>query len=134
SGCYAAPVLQPSKHDLDPVAPLVPALVVFDSFLALLSTWDTDTYPFVFQRFSEPVGVIAAISKEPIDTWQAVQKRPCADVIADLTGGDEQVQRPPMAVADGVQLGVHAAFGAPDQAATPPFFTPMLVAVRWALR
>jgi len=45
-----------------------------------------------------------------------------------------------------VQLGVHAALGAPDQASFAivartngatwliPLFTPMLVAVRWALR
>jgi hypothetical protein len=39
-----------------------------------------------------------------------------------------------LAVADGVQLGVHAAFGPADQTSTPPFLTPMLVAVRWAFR
>ncbi|SMG53254.1 hypothetical protein SAMN02746000_03415, partial [Paracoccus sp. J56] len=55
-------------------------------------------------------------------------------VVADLTGADEQVERSAMAVADGVQLGVHAAFGPTDQASTPPFLTTMLVAVRWALR
>ena len=37
---------------------------------------------------------------------QAARQRPCADVITDLTGGDEQVQRAPLAVADGVQLRV----------------------------
>lgn len=30
----------------------------------LLSTCNTGAYPFVFQRFSEQVGVIAAISEE----------------------------------------------------------------------
>jgi hypothetical protein len=34
-----------------------------------------------------------------------------ADVVADLTGGDEQIERSAVAVADGVQLGVHVAFG-----------------------
>mgnify|MGYP000361479815 CR=1 FL=1 len=29
---------------------------------------------------------------------------------------------------------LHAALGAPNQAPAPPFFTPMLVAVRWAFR
>ena len=51
-------------------------------------------------------------------------------VIADLTRRDEQVQGAAFVVADGMQLGVHAALGAADQASTPPFFTPMLVAVR----
>ena len=81
SGCDTPPILEPAEHDLDPVASLVASLVVFNRHLALLSSWDTGAYPFVFQRCSEPDGVIAAISKEPIDTWQAVQKRPCADVI-----------------------------------------------------
>lgn len=39
-----------------------------------------------------------------------------------------------MAVADRVQLRVHATLGPANQATAPPFFTPMLVAVRWALR
>ena len=56
------------------------------------------------------------------------------DVIADLSGGDEQVDRSSLTVADGMQLGVHAAFGSTDQTTTPPFFAAMLVAVRWALR
>lgn len=49
---------------------------------------------------------------------------------ADLIGGDEQVERTSPAVADGMQLGVHAALGATNQASTPPFLTPKLVAVR----
>jgi hypothetical protein len=39
-----------------------------------------------------------------------------------------------VAIADGVQLGVHAALCPANQASTPPFFTPRLDAVRWALR
>ena len=56
------------------------------------------------------------------------------DVVADLSGGDEQVEWPPLTVADGVQLRVHAALSLTDQTSTPPFFKPMLVADRCALR
>src|SRR6056297_443019 len=35
---------------------------------------------------------------------------------------DEQVERSALAVADGMQLGVHAALRATDQASTPPLF------------
>jgi hypothetical protein len=33
-----------------------------------------------------------------------------------------------------MELGVHTAFRAPDQASRAPFFTARLDAVRWALR
>ena len=56
------------------------------------------------------------------------------DVINDLASGDEGTDRAAVAVADGMQLGVHAALGATDQAATPPFFAPRLDAVRCAFR
>jgi len=86
-------------------------------------------YALVFQLFSEPVCIVTAISKQPIDLRQAFEQCPRADVVADLTSGDEEVERAAFAVADGVQLGIHATFGAPNQTSTPPFFTPILVAV-----
>jgi hypothetical protein len=134
AGCHAPPILQPAEHDFDPVPAFVPALVILYRFLPLLPARDAGAYPFVFQRFPEPIGVIAAIPEQPIGIRQAAQQCPCPDVIADLTRRDEQVQWPAFAVADGVQLGVHAALGATDQASTPPFLTPKLVAVRWAFR
>ena len=77
SGCHASPVLQSAEHGLDAIASFVSALVhcpaghcgskvprgVLHSFLALFSTGDSRAYPFVFQCFSETVGVIAAVSE-----------------------------------------------------------------------
>ena len=77
---------------------------------------------------------MAPIPEQPIDLWQAAEQGRCANVVADLSGGDEEVDRAAMAVTDGMQLGVQAAFRAADQASTPPFLTPRLDAVRWALR
>ena len=48
----------------------------------MLSTRDAGAYPFVFQRISEPVGVVVAIPKPPVGLWQAAKQRPCADVVA----------------------------------------------------
>ena len=67
--------------------------------------------PFVFQRFSEPVSVIAAVAEQPIDLRYAAQQCSCADVIADLPSSDKQVQWSPLAIANGVEFGVHPAFG-----------------------
>jgi hypothetical protein len=132
---HTPPILESAEHDLDAVAPFVSAPVVSDRGIPLLSARDAGAYPLVFQRISEPVGVISTIPEQPIDLWQAAEPRPRADVVADRTCRDEQVERPSFAVADGVQFGIHAAFGATDQAATRnPFFAAMLVAVRCVFR
>ena len=86
AGCDAPPILEPAEHDLDAVSLFVSAFVVFDARLALLPAGDARAYPFVLQRFSEPVGVVAAIPKQPVDFWKAAEQRPCPDVIADLSG------------------------------------------------
>ena len=87
-------------------------LVIFDGDLALFSTGDAGAYPFVFQRFPEPIGVIAAISEQPIGVRQAAEQRLRPDVTADLSGRDEEVDRAPLTVADGMQLRIRAALGA----------------------
>ena len=123
-----------AEHDLDTVATFVAPLVVFECCLALLSAGYAGAYPLVLQCFSEPVGVVTAVTKQPVDLWQATQHCPRADVIADLSGGHKQVQRAAFAVADGMQLCIHTTLGPANQTTTPPFLTPMLVAVRWAFR
>ncbi len=59
---------------------------------------------------------MAPVAQQPFDLWQAAAQSPRADVIADLTGGDEQVERPITAIADRMQPGVHPAFGSTDDA------------------
>ena len=83
---------------------------VFDRCLPLLSAWDAGAYPLSLQLFSEPISVVATIPELPIDVWQAAMQVARADVIADLSGGNEQVDRSSLTVADCVQLGVHAAW------------------------
>jgi len=63
-------------------------------------------YPFVLQRISEPIGVVAPIAEQPVDIGQAAEQRSRPDVITDLASGDEEADRAAVAVADGMQLGV----------------------------
>jgi len=114
-------MLQPAEHDLDPIATFVAALVAFYRFLALFPASDASAYPFDSQRFPEPISVISSVSEQPFDIRQAAQQGSGADVVADLPCRNEQVERTSPAVADGVQLGIHAALGSANQAATPPF-------------
>ena len=98
--------------------------VVFERCLALLSTGNAGSYRFVLQRFTEPVGVVAAIPEQPIDLWQAAEQRSRSDVVAGLSCGDKQGERSTLVVTDGMQLRVHAALGLADEASTPPFLRP----------
>ena len=98
-------------------------IVVSDRLIAPRSAGDSGAYLFVFQGFSEPIGIIAAIPRQPVHIWYATEQSPSTDVIADLSGGDKEVQRPSFAITDGVQLGIHAAFGSANQAATHLFLT-----------
>lgn len=82
------------------------------------------------ESVSEPSGVVAAVAEQPLRFWQVVQQRCHAGVVADLPGGHEETQGAAVRVSDGMELGVHAAFGAYDQAAEIPFFTRRLDAVR----
>ena len=54
-------------------------------------------------------------------------------MVAHLTFGEQEKYRAALSVADGVQLGVQAALGAPDTAGNIPFLS-RLAAVRCALR
>lgn len=83
--------------------------------------------PLSLQRFSEPVGVIASISQQPLRLRQAAQQGRSAGIVADLACGHEEAERAPIGIGGGMQLGVHAALRSADQTAAlvfgPPFST-----------
>jgi hypothetical protein len=62
---------------------------------------------------------VAKIPEQPIHVWYAAEQSPSTNVIADLPGGNEHVERATLAITDSVQLGVHAAFGSTNQTAAP---------------
>ena len=132
--CDASPVFQAPEHDLDPVSPFVAALVVLDGFVTGAPAGDAGLDALVSQGLPEPVRVIAAIAEQPLRLGQVVQQRCRARVVADLPGGHEEAQWAAVRVGDSMELGVHAAFGAADQAPEIPFFNRRLDAVRCAFR
>jgi hypothetical protein len=138
SRCDASPVLQPAEHDLDPVASFIAALVVLDGLVARLPSADAGLYPLVFQRISEPVGIMAPVGQQPLRLWQTTQQGRRIRIVADLACGHEEADRAAIGIGDGMQLGVHAALCPADQTAVlvawPPFFDRRLVAVRCAFR
>ena len=73
-------------------------------------------------------------SRDRLRLHLVVQQRGRTGVVADLTGGHEEAQGATVRVGDGMELGVHAAFRASDQAAEIPLFTRRLDAVRCAFR
>ena len=73
-------------------------------------------------------------AEQPLRLWHIVEQRCRTGVVADLARRHEEAQRAAVRIGDGMELGVHAAFGAADQAAEVPFFTRRLDAVRCALR
>jgi hypothetical protein len=96
--CDAAPVLRAPEHDLDPVA----ALVLLGGFAARLSTGDAGLYPLVFQRISEPVGIMAPVGLQPFGFWQAARQCRRSGVIADLALSHTEAVRAALDVGDGM--------------------------------
>ena len=98
SGCDAPPVLEATEHDLDAVAAFIPALVVFNGFVAGFSARNAGANPLFLQRIAEPVGVIAPIAQQPLCFGQSIlQQRRCG-VIADLPCRHEEADRTPFGI------------------------------------
>ena len=53
--------------------------------------------------------------------WQAAEQCSSADIVTHMASGDKEAERSALAVADGVELGFHAAFGATDWTSRAPF-------------
>jgi hypothetical protein len=141
SACAMAPTTPPLAWFCTATWPVFTpplTLVMLDGFAARLPAWDAGLYPFVFQRFPEPVSVIAPVSQQPVCLRQAAQQGDRTGVVANLACRHEEADRAAIGIGDGMQLGVHAALGSTDQTAPlvagSPFFDRRLVAVRCALR
>ena len=77
--------------------------------VAVLPLWDADLYPFVFQRFSIPIGIATPVRQEPFGLWKVPPPGGSAHVVADLACRDEDLQGPPLGVCHGMKLGVQPA-------------------------
>ena len=77
--------------------------------VAVLPLWDADLYPFVFQRFSIPIGIATPVRQEPFGLWKVPPPGGSAHVVADLACRHEELQRPALSVCHGMKLGVQPA-------------------------
>jgi hypothetical protein len=117
----ASPVLKFGEHILDFMALTVERFVIVQRLLAIFSAWYARRRALLDQSVAEPVAVVTAIGDQGGCSRQARQQRLSALVVADLAGGEVQQDRPTGLVADGVQFGVQAAFGASQTAGKAPF-------------
>jgi len=133
TGCNAPPILDPAEHVLDLVALPVELLVVGILDLAIGLGRDAGGNTLAVERGAQPVTVIALVTEQHLDTWQAGEQQNCAFVVAHLAFGEEQDDGTPLAIADGMELRVQPTFGAPDTSGNSPPFN-RLAAVRCAFR
>ena len=76
---------------------------------------------------------LAAITEHRLGGRQGIDHQRSAFIVAHLAFAEQKDERSPLTVADGVELGVQAAFGAPDTSGNRPFFK-RLAAVRCAFK
>ena len=133
AGCDTAPILEAAEHVLDTMALAIERLVERDFHLSAARLRDTGSDAPFEQRGAEAIAVVAAIGEQFAGWRQSRQHHRGALVITHLALGEEQHDGPTMAVADGVQFRVQAAFGAADATRKSPFCS-RLAAVRCAFR
>ena len=129
TGGNAAPVFQAPEHVLDPVPLAIERLVVCDWRFAASGRWNAGLDALSDQGGSEPVAVIAPVGDQACGLWESIEDKACALVIAHLAFAQEQDDRLALIVANSVELGVQAAFRAPDKTGNIPFLS-RLAAVR----
>ena len=108
--------------------------VVMDRHLTTPSRRDAGYNPHIHEGFAEPIRVVTPICQQSLRLRQAPDQSSRAGVIARLTAAQEHADGTAERIRDSVQFGVQAAFRASDEPPAPPFFSPRLEAVRWALR
>jgi hypothetical protein len=81
------------------------------------------------ESFSKPIAVIASVSDQGGGWRQIGKDQPRTLMIAHLALADHEHEGRAAAIADRVELGIQAAFGAPDAAGNRPFLR-RLAAVR----
>ena len=132
--CDPSPVLYSSEHDLDTAAAFVFPPVVSDRFSTTFPARNAGLYPFPLQGIPKPICVIPAIGQHPLGYGKTVGKGCCTCIITGLPRRHEEAQRSSVLIGDGMQLRIHTAFCATDQATWIPFLSRRLGAVRCALR
>ena len=121
AGVDAPPVFEFSKHDLNPVTLAVEHPIVTDRDFAIDLLRDAGRDALCDQGVTKPIRVVAPVCEHRLGRRQGIEHQRCALEVAGLTMGEQHDQRPDLAVADGVQLEVQAAFRLPDTSGNCPF-------------
>ncbi len=104
------------------VAPVVAACVVFGGLVSGFANGDAGGDALFLQSITEPVGIVATISEQRLGFGKFVQQAGGTDMISDLPCGHEETVWTVVRIGNGMELGVHAACRASDQASLGPFF------------
>ncbi len=131
-GQSAAPT-EPGEAVPDLVALAVELLVVVVLDLAVTQGRDAGFDAALGKSSAKAIAVIAFVPEQDLGPGQAGKQQGSAPVVAHLAFGEQQDDRPALAITDGMELGVQPAFGAPDTSGKSPPFR-RLAAVRCALR
>jgi hypothetical protein len=121
SGCHAAPILEFSEHVFDFVALPVEVFVIVEGLLSVFPAGDAGRDATFGQLVAEPGAVIASICDQRASLRQGWQQFAGPFVVTDLAGGEMEQNRLSGLIANGVQLGVQAAFCTPQTAGKAPF-------------
>lgn len=114
AGVDAAPVLEFAEHVLDFVTLAIEGCIVRDGHFAVGLRRDAGFDPTLGQGMAEPVGIVAPVGERRLGPREGIDHQRSALVIAHLPFAEHHNQRAALAIADGMELGVQAAFGAPD--------------------
>ena len=120
----APPVFEAAEHAFDDVALLVDGLVVIVLGFAVFARWDDCFGASRIQPFAQGLTVIALIRDEFGRRWHGLDATLCDLAVMYVSGRQEQDAGSPLLIADGMELGVAAAFGAADTMSQGPPFPP----------
>lgn len=133
AGVDAAPFPYQAEQDLDSVALAVEQVIVRDRHAPVCSRRDARGDLAIGSRSAEPVCVQPLSLSRVFGLRQRIKHQGSAIIVAHLPFAERQDQRPSFAVANGLELGVQPAFGAPDTVGNSPFLSRLAV-VRCTLK
>lgn len=124
AGGDAAPVLDAAEHSFDDVALLVDRFVVVVLDFAVFTRRDDGLGSALAQPFAQGLAVIAFVGNQFGRGWHRLDALLRDLAIMGVSRGQEQDEGPALVVADSMELGVTAPFGAADTIGQGPPFAP----------
>ena len=122
AGGEAAAVLEAAEHSLDGVAALVEGLAEAAFPAPVTLGRDVGDRALLFDQVADAVAVISPVGMDDAARRQLVQQLLGRLAVGGLPRRQQEGERPPLAIGEGVDLGVASAPADPDRLkARPPF-------------